>query len=337
MDPDSIPEVDPAVHGGAEDRSLLDFSANVNPERPSGVAGIYESALAVARRYPTDAQATAFREAAATHVGCAPESVVPTAGGSEAIRLTIQSTVAPGDTALLPAPSFAEYAREVRLAGGQPRFVAHDELTEADPGGDALAIVCTPNNPTGALTPAGALREFAARCRDAGTTLLVDEAFLEFTTAPSLAGEPGVVVARSLTKAFGLPGLRAGFAVATGANRRCLRRARQPWSLSTPATLVGTHCLGQETFLRRTRERVAGERARLREALADSFDVFPSVAPFLLLDVRDRDVESVVAGARERGVVLRNGTTFRGLDNHIRVAVRRPAENDRLLDVLAQL
>lgn len=337
MDPDAVLDVEPAVHGGAEDPALLDFSANVNPERPPGVAGVYESALAVARQYPTDAQATAFREAAAEHAGCDPGAVLPTAGGSQAIRLTISTTVGPGDTALLPAPSFAEYAREVRLAGGRPQFVPHDRVTDTDPAGHALAIVCTPNNPTGELTPPAELREFAAQCRDAGTTLLVDEAFLEFTAAPSLAGEPGVVVARSLTKAFGLPGLRAGFAVATGEHRDRLVRARQPWSMSTPATLVGTHCLGQSSFLTSTRERVDSERARMRERLADSFDVSPSDAPFLLLDVRDRDVETVVTGAREQGIAIRDATTFRRLDNHVRVAVRRPDENDRLLGVLTRL
>lgn len=335
MDPDSVLDVDPAVHGGAEDPRLLDFSANVNPERPPGVAGVYDSALAASRQYPTDTEAEAFREAAAAHVGCDSEAVIPTAGGSEALRLAIATTLSPGETAVVPAPSFAEYAREVRLAGGEPHFVAHDEVTDVDPTEHALAIVCTPNNPTGELTSPPELREFAQRCREAGTTLLVDEAFLEFTTAPSLAGEPGVVVARSLTKAFGLPGLRVGFAVATGTHRERLIRARQPWSMSTPATLVGTHCLHQQSFLDETRERVVSERARLRQALAEQFDVFPSDAPFLLLDLGDRDVEAVVANARERGVVLRDATSFRRLDDHVRVAIRRPSENDRLLDALA--
>jgi threonine-phosphate decarboxylase len=337
MDPDAVLDVDPAVHGGAEDPELLDFSANVNPERPPGVAGVYESALAVARRYPTEAEAAAFREAAAEHADCEPESVIPTAGGSQAIRLAIATTVGPGDTAVVPAPSFAEYAREVRLAGGTPEFVAHDEVTAADPTGHALAIVCTPNNPTGELTPPETLRAFAAQCREAGTTLLVDEAFLEFAAAPSLAGEPGVVVARSLTKAFGLPGLRTGFAVATGDHRERLQRARQPWAVSTPATLVGTHCLGQSSFLAATRERVAAERERMRRALSGAYDVSRSDAPFLLLDVRERDVDAVVEGARERGISIRDARTFRGLDNHVRVAVRRPDENDRLLDALSEL
>ena len=334
MDPDSVPDVEPVVHGGSEEPSLLDFSANVNPERPPGVAGVYESALAAAGQYPTERLRSSFRDACGAHVGCDPETVLPTAGGSEAIRLTVSTTVSPGDTALVPAPSFGEYAREVRLAGGHPEFVPHDRIVDADPGGHALAIVCTPNNPTGELTPPQELRAFAERCRDAGTTLLVDEAFLEFTAAESLAGEPGVVVARSLTKAFGLPGLRAGFAVATGSHRERLRRGARPWSLGTPSAIVGRHCLSQRAFLEETRERVDSEKRRLRESLSTTYDVHPSDAPFLLLDCCDRDAGSVVERARDRGVVVRDATTFRGLDNHVRVAVRRPAENRQLLDAL---
>jgi histidinol-phosphate/aromatic aminotransferase/cobyric acid decarboxylase-like protein len=87
----------------------------------------------------------------------------------------------------------------------------------------------------------------------------------------------------------------------------------------------------------RTRERVAAERARLREALAERFDVYPSDAPFLLLDAGGRDVDALLAHARERGVVLRDARTFRGLDSHVRVAIKRPAQNDRLLAALADV
>lgn len=335
MDPDSVDRVDPVSHGGAEDGRLLDFSANTNPERSSGVTGVYESALAASRSYPGDY--SAFAAAAAEYVGCGSSHVLPTAGGTEAIRLTVQTTVSTGDTALVPAPSFSEYAREVRLQGGEPTFVPHDEIIEADPTGHALAIVCNPNNPTGELYDHDALRAFAERCREAGTVLLVDEAFLDFTSAPSLAGEPGVVVARSLTKMFGLPGLRAGFAVATGPQRDRLERASQPWQLSTPAVLVGEHSLRQDEFVRRTRRRVANERERMREALTGQFEIHPSDAPFLLLEVGERSVDDVVATAREHGIAIRDATTFRGLDNHVRVAVKRAGENDRLLDALADV
>jgi len=348
MDPDSVDAVARVPHGGSDDASLVDFSANTNPVRPEGVASVYESALADATRYADDF--ADFRAAAADYVDCDPDSVVPTAGGLAALRLAFGVTVSPGDRVLVPEPSFGEYAREIRLQGGDPVGVAHDEVLDADPSDYDAAVVCTPNNPTGGLADEEALRGFLSDCRDATTPLVVDEAFLDFTDAPSLAGEPGTIVARSLTKMFGLPGIRAGFAVATGDLGERLRTARPAWGLSTPAAAVGTYCLRQDAFVQRTRERVAAERARMRDALEPAFDVAPSDAPFLLLDVgeghggigaetdsdaADSDsVDAVLERARAGGVALRDARTFERLDSHVRVAVRRPHDNDRLLDAL---
>jgi threonine-phosphate decarboxylase len=335
MNYDDAADVDRAPHGGSDDPDALDFSANTNPEVPEGVEAIYREAFADARRYPSEPP-TAFRETAADYVGCDPEAVVPTPGGLAAIRAAVALAVDPGDTALVPVPSFGEYAREVRLQGGEPAFVPASEVLDADPSDHALAVVCTPNNPTGTAYDREALERFAARCREADTRLLVDEAFLGFTDRPSLAGTEGVVVARSLTKLFGLPGIRTGFAVAPGEFGAALAGARRPWNLSAPALATGAYCMRQRGFINETRERVRSERVRMRGALAERYGVGPSDAPFLLLDVAEagRSVEDVVRTARERGVAIRDATTFRGLDSHVRVAVRRPAENDRLLAAL---
>jgi L-threonine-O-3-phosphate decarboxylase len=334
MQPDTVRATERVPHGGTADTELLEFSANVNPERPPGVQSVYEDALEDATRYPDD-QYESFREAAAAVVDCDPRKIIPTSGGLAAIRLAIATTVTSGDHVLVPTPSFSEYAREVRLQGGEPRFVAHDELLDTDPADATLAIVCTPNNPTGEAADSEALAEFAKRCRERETTLLVDEAFLGFTDRESMAGTDGVVVARSLTKLYGLPGLRAGYAVATEDHRAKLRTARQPWALGTPAARVGTHCLRQREFVEQTRTRVREERAWLHEALAPEYDVFPSEAPFLLLGVGDRDVATLVARCRKGGVAIRDATTFRGLDLHVRVAVRTRAANERLVAVLS--
>jgi histidinol-phosphate/aromatic aminotransferase/cobyric acid decarboxylase-like protein len=211
--------------------------------------------------------------------------------------------------------------------------VAHDEILGVDPTEYALVVVCNPNNPTGEAYDDDALRAFAARCRDAGTPLLADEAFLGFTDRPSLAGTPGVVVARALTKLFGMPGLRVGFVVATDRHREALANARRTWNLGAPALATGTYCMDQSAFVAETRERVRRERHRLRETLAAEFDVSPSDAPFLLVDVGDRSVDAILDHAEQAGLALRDARTFRGLDSHVRVAVRLPAENDRLLEV----
>jgi len=332
MDPDRARRIGREPHGGSDDPDLLDFSANTNPRTPDGVSAVYRDALDAARSYPPEPP-TDYRVTAADYVGCESEHVIPTPGGLAAIRLAVALAVDAGDAALVPAPSFSEYAREVRLRGGTPEFVAAADILDADPADHTLAVVCNPNNPTGRVYDHADLRAFADRCRDAGTTLLVDEAFLGFTDRPSLSGTEGVVVARSLTKLFGLPGIRAGFAVGSDRISEALAAARRPWNVGAPALAVGAHCIAAGEFVTETRERVRSERERMRERLADRFAVHPSAAPFLLLDVGG-DAEAVVSRARERGVVIRDATTFCGLDSHVRVAVRLPGENDRLLEAL---
>jgi threonine-phosphate decarboxylase len=335
MDRDALAALDRVPHGGTSDPAVVDFSANTNPESPPGVTPVYEAALSASRRYPSDGY-TEFRTAAADAVGCDGPEVIPTAGALAGIRLVCSIAVSEGDRVLLPEPSFGEYAREVRLQGGSPEFVSHESILEADPAEYALAVVCHPNNPTGQAYPEPDLEAFAARCRGGDTPLLVDEAFLDFTDRESLGPAPGVVVARSLTKVFGLPGLRAGFLVATGEWREALETARPSWGLSTPAAAVGAHCLGRGAFLERTRERVASERERMADRLATRFRVFPSDAPFLLLEVDpdETSVDALIDDAREAGYAIRDARTFRTLDRHVRVAVRRPTENDGLLEAL---
>ncbi|TSD09412.1 threonine-phosphate decarboxylase [Haloglomus irregulare] len=337
MNPDGVDRTDRVPHGSSDDPDVLDFSANINPRTPPGTRAVYEGALDAARSYPPRGYPE-FRAAAADYADCDPERVVPTGGGLQAIRLTIATHVEPGDSVLVPAPSFGEYAREVRLQGGDPVLVAPEELVDADPTGHTLAVACVPNNPTGYAPDPAALRAFARRCRDADTLLLADEAFLGFTDRESLAGRAGVVAARSLTKLFGLPGLRAGFAVATGRALDRLRTAVPAWAIGTPAAAVGAHAMRDDGFVRETRDRVTAERDRMHERLTTRFDVRESAAPFLCCRLRDDDpdgsVDALVARLAAADIAVRDATTFRGLDRHVRVAVRLPAANDRLLEAL---
>ncbi|WP_435344756.1 aminotransferase class I/II-fold pyridoxal phosphate-dependent enzyme [Haloarchaeobius sp. HRN-SO-5] len=335
MDRESVGEADRVPHGGTTDRDVLDLSANTNPRSPPGTAAVYEAALAEARRYPDD-DYPEFRDAAASVVDCDPECVVPTPGGLAAIRLALATAVDPGDRVVVPYPSFGEYAREVRLQGGEPVFVPEADVVDVDPTGVAVVVVCTPNNPTGTLPDREALVGLADRCADAGTGLLADEAFLGYTDQSSLAGHEAVVAARSLTKLYGLPGLRAGYAVATGDRRDDLATARRAWTLGAPAAAVGAHCLRQTDFVEDTRETVVRERRRLCDGLAGAdpaVEALPSDAPYVLVDCGDRDVDALLDDAREQGVVLRDARTFRGLDSHVRVAVEDAPATDRALEV----
>jgi threonine-phosphate decarboxylase len=333
MRPETARRVGREPHGSSDDPDVIDFSASTNPLVPDGAEAVYREAFETARSYPAEPPAE-YRAAAAAYVGCEPEQVIPAPGGLAAIRAAIGLFVETDASVLTPYPSFAEYAREIRLAGGEPEFVPQDELLAADPAEHALAIVCNPNNPTGNAYDRDRLESFAERCRATGTVLLVDEAFLDFTDRPSLAGHEGVVVARSLTKLFGLPGLRAGFAVGTGGLGAALRQARRTWNVSAPALATGSFCMAQDEFVAETRERVRAERERMMTALEEKFAIHPSASPFVLLDVGDRSVGDVLDRVDEAGLAVRDATTFRGLNSHVRVAVRLREENDRLLEAL---
>jgi len=132
----------------------------------------------------------------------------------------------------------------VRLQGGEPAFVAADAVLDADPADHALAVVCAPNNPTGTDYERAELEGFAARCRGRHAPAR-RRGVPRVHRSPLARGEEGVVVARSLTKLFGLPGIRAGFAVATGKFGAALERARRPWNVSVPALATGAHCMRQ--------------------------------------------------------------------------------------------
>ncbi|WP_330630628.1 aminotransferase class I/II-fold pyridoxal phosphate-dependent enzyme [Halocatena halophila] len=332
MDPDGIAESAPIVHGSDPD-AALDFSANCNPRVPADTTAVYSSAFERAQEYPADYGA--FRNETAAFVDCKPEQVVPTAGGMAAIRLAIATTTTPDGSVALCRPTFGEYAREITLQGARVVSVPESEILQIDPRTHDLVIICTPNNPTGWLPDRSALRSFVERCRETDTAVLLDEAFLGFTDQRSLAGTPGVIVARSLTKLFGLPGLRMGSVIATDTHLERLKTAVTPWPLSVPAAAVAVHCLQSKAFIAETKRRVRRERSRLREALAGPFDVQGSQAPFLLLDVGTPDrVGALSSKLRAEGIAIRDATTFDGLNHHVRIAVRTADENDQLIAAL---
>jgi len=257
-------------------------------------------------------------------------------GSAEALWLLAQ--VLQPNLAVVVHPSFTEPEAALQAAGHRVRRVWRDPdhfhldpdmvPAEAD-----LVVTGNPNNPTGTLDPAAAL---AALARP-GRVLVVDEAFMEFTgEAESLAGRrdlPGLVVVRSLTKLWGLAGIRAGSLLASSQTASALRAARQPWSvnclacaaLAAWAKQAADHTAHQVQRLAAIRERLAAALAAL-----PGVRVWPSAANFLLLQVADGP--AVLAGLAARGIAVRPCHSFPGLTvNHLRVAVRDPADNQRLI------
>jgi histidinol-phosphate/aromatic aminotransferase/cobyric acid decarboxylase-like protein/adenosyl cobinamide kinase/adenosyl cobinamide phosphate guanylyltransferase len=333
------------VHGDAELRgdgrgsragALLDFAVNVHdgPASPS-----VEQAVAGAdvRAYPDE---TSARRAVAARHGRAEDEVLPTAGAAEAFWLLAQAVRA--RRAVCVHPSFTEPEAALRAHGILVEHVYRSPARawalepSAIPEDADLVVVGNPNNPTGTLDPAEAV---ASLCRP-GRITLVDEAFMDFTPdeAESLAGRrdlPGLVVTRSVTKLWGLAGLRAGYLLGPPGLVARLAALRQPWSVSAPALAALEAAAGDEEH----RRAVAETTRREREALHAALDALPGVrvwhaaANFLL--VRVPDGPAVHRTLRERGVAVRP-STFPGLDtDHLRVAVRGPEARERFVTELA--
>jgi histidinol-phosphate aminotransferase len=208
----------------------------------------------------------------------------------------------------------------------------------AIPSGADLVVLGNPNNPSGTLDAA---EQISGLCRP-GRTVVVDEAFMDFVPGEreSVAGRadlPGLIVVRSLTKAYGVPGVRAGYLLAPPPLAVALRAHRPPWSVNALAIAALRACAGRADAAAEVAAKVAAARERLAAALErlPGVRTWPSVANFLLMQVRDGP--RVHARMLERGIAVRPCGTFPGLtDDHLRVAVRSPAANDRLVSALAE-
>ncbi|HYT25619.1 MAG TPA: Rv2231c family pyridoxal phosphate-dependent protein CobC [Actinomycetota bacterium] len=317
----------------------LDFAVNVVPGGPPPpLRAELARALERAGAYPDEGPATV---ALADRHGRAPAEVLAANGSVEAFWL-LACVLRPG-RAVVVHPSFTEPEAALRAAGHRvERAFRHPEDYALDPGaipGDAdLVVVGNPNNPTGTLDPAAAL---AALARP-GRVLVVDEAFMEFCPGEpeSLAARaelPGLVVVRSLTKLWGLAGIRAGYLLAPPDLAAALRAARQPWSVNAMACAALAACAADAATPARVAAEVGAARAELAAGLAalPGVRVWPSAANFLLLRVPDGPAAR--AGLARQGIAVRRADTFPGLTpDHLRVAVRCPEDNRRLVAALAE-
>ena len=325
------------LHGDAVAApGMLDFAVNVwRGERPPALEAALRAALDDAR-YPDD---RAARAALAARHGRNAAEVLALNGACEGFWL-LAHALRPRVAACVH-PSFTEPEAALRAARAEIVQVPRDpEGWSFDPATVPeradFVVVGNPNNPTGGPDRPGSL---LALLRP-GRVVVVDESFMDFAPAPepSLAEtrDDGLVVVRSLTKLWSLAGVRAGYLLASAQLVAKLAAHRQPWSVNAPALAALEVCAGDRETPRRVGAEVAAARAGLLDALRPlAVRAWPSAANFVLLEVPGG--EAVVATLRAAGVAVRPAASFPGLtEDHIRVAVRRPHENRRLVEALAQ-
>jgi len=324
-------------HGDAATApGLLDLAVNVRGAAPPAwLRGRLERGLDRLGSYPD--QTGAVRAVAARH-DRDPADVLLTAGGAEAFVLVARALRF--SRALCVHPSFTEPEAALLAAGH-----AVDRLVLAPPyvldpaqvpEGADLVVLGNPTNPTGVVH-----EDLERLCRP-GRVVVVDEAFADAVPGEphSLAARgdlPGLVVVRSLTKTWALPGLRVGYLLAPPELIEQLRAAQPLWPVSTLALIALETCLARGPVASASKDAAVleVERSLLEQALsAVGVEVSPgSRAPYLLCRVPGRD--DVRDALRDRGIAVRRGDTFPGLSReHWRVAVRGPAERDLLVEAL---
>ncbi len=337
-DPDR-PLTDPLRHHGDAETGpgLIDLAVNVYPgARPAWLDRALHAAIDAAATYPNPAAA---REALAVRHGLEPARVLPTAGAAEAFTLLAQLR---WRHPVVVQPQFTEPQAALERAGHRVASAfCHAERgfalePDAVPEDADLVVVGNPTNPTGVLHPASTI---AGLCRP-GRVVVVDEAFMDAVPGEreSLVTErlDGLLVVRSLTKQWSIPGVRAGYVTGDTAVVDRLRALQPPWSVSGPAIAAILACSTAEaTAESKARARaVVTWRQRLEAGLAArGVEFVPSAAPFVLARVGPE----VHGRLRSLGIAVRRADTFPGLDDSwVRIAVRPPAATDRLLDSLGR-
>jgi histidinol-phosphate aminotransferase len=333
-------------------QGLCELGSNENPLGPSprAVAAV-QAALPELHRYP-DPLSGDLREALARTHGLRREQFLLGDGSHELLMQIAQAFAGPGAGVVASEFGFAVYAIAAKAAGApfraapalpraaqMPRGHDLEAIAAAVDAGTRLVYLCNPNNPTGTWFRTPALRAFLARM-PAQVLVVVDEAYLEYVDDPALEsalgllGEfPNLAVTRTFSKAYGLAGLRVGYACAHPGLLSVLERLRESFNVGIPGLAGAEAALGDLEHLRRAREFNAAERAWLAGELEKrNLKVAPSQTNFLLVDF-GRPAAPVEAALVGQGVVPRPMAGY-GLPECLRLTLGSRADNLRLLAAL---
>ncbi len=319
---------------GIPAEEIVKLGSNENPYGPS--PKVFEAVSSVRpERYP---EPELLIESLADYAGSAPENVLIGAGMDGVMDTITRLFLDPADRAVIYTPTFSYYEILTATAGAEPIFLPRGpdfEVPTEVPDGAKIVFICSPNNPTGDLIPEEDLRTIVETTE---AVVFLDEAYAEFSDQNflSLAGEyENLVVGRTTSKAFGLAGMRLGYAVAPGWLAKEYRRAAPPFfGVTTPSVAAGIAALGDLEYMRRSVAAIREERDRLRRAIPE---FRPSGGNFLYLETEEPSGK-VAEQMLRKGVIIRDCFSFRGAGDHaVRVTVGTPAENDRFLEAFGEV
>lgn len=354
----------------------LDYSSNMNPWGPPEVVShIMKEHWRDISRYP-DPAVRGLRSKLSEAYQIPMDSILVGNGAAELIDLVVR-VLHPEET-VIARPSFSEYEEAVHKVGGRINDVTlhadqQFELrnlrdlncgsgcsidNESESGAkikfaskngsgsvpSRYIFLGHPNNPTGRLIPMPVLDEL----RDSGRGLILDEAFIDFLPAERdfsyiryAAESEHIVVIRSMTKFYAIPGIRLGFLVAHPQLIRRLEAIQTQWSVNFLAQLIGEAVLDEHEYAKKTRSWLVEERVWLTGQLQElGLIVNPSEVNFLLISLPEQiglNVQQLQRAMAERGILIRDASLFQGLDtSYFRIAIRLRHDNERLLKELKE-
>jgi histidinol-phosphate aminotransferase len=282
-----------------------------------------------------------LKDAIARYIGCSAERIIVGNGSDDLINTLVRLLVTPGDQAIIPIPTYTCYEFIVKAARGTCVYVNRaedfavdvDNIIGAITDSTKLIFVCAPNNPTGNSIEKAALKHLL---KSTDALVVLDEAYAEFATEShvDLVNHfDNLAVCRTFSKAFGLAGLRLGYALLDCELARFYDNHMLPFSVNRLAVEAGIAALFDSVFLDRTVSLVAHGRKYLREKLP--MKTYPTEANFVFVDTAPYTSQEVSEYLLRRGIIVRNCDMFRGCSNsHIRITVGQPWQNTALLDAM---
>jgi histidinol-phosphate aminotransferase len=314
-----------------------------------GVLDAAAAALDEAWAYPEHAF-NELREAIAAETGAPAAQVLPGHGIQALILTLVNAFVSPGDTVVVPAPTYGLYAQACRVAGARVERVASPELrldleaiaAAVRAHGAKLVWICDPNNPTGLRVEAAEWRAFLDAVGP-GCVVVADEAYIDYVPPlervrreDDVAEGRRLVVLRTFSKIFGLAGLRLGYALADPALLRYLHAVQEPFNVNRAALAAGVASLGRPGEVAERRDLAIRGRERLSRTLAaGGMSPLPSSANFVLVELGGVDDGALFEAMVRHGVLVRPGTEL-GLPGWARITVAPEAVMDRAAAALLE-
>ncbi len=314
---------------------------------PQGVIEAISREAKQVNYYPDDAIYYLTRKLA-SKLNVSEEQITWGSGTVEIIRMFSLAFISPGDIAVVGAPSFGIYDYEFKLQGGEVVRVPLKEdytydletmLKEVNDRKAKVVVLCSPNNPTGTIIREGELKDFLRGIKG-DTIVILDEAYFELVTDPEyhdgvklLKEYPLMIVMRTMSKAYGLAGLRVGYSISHPEIAKVLNKVRLPFNLSRIAQAAALAALDEEEFVKKYREAISKERERLAGELRGlGLKFIPTQTNFIAIEVGD-DLK-ISEKLKRKGFIVRPGSQF-SLPGFIRVTISPdPNINDEFLRAL---